>query len=201
MRRKDIILIIITMLIAGLIFGLIIAYLAISSHNKSTFRTKFEQVKTGDTKRHVVELLGEPPRLCSESKTMTLDYTFGGDHFNIQLTGETSDLYDNWIVSKKVISNESLCGEYSLSARNYLEGIAGIILLISSFGTITCLIIVLIKLFQNEGIGKGMLGFFCGFYTFIWGWQNSSRLNLRVVMWIWTILFILGCLASAVFPR
>ncbi|MDQ3819283.1 MAG: hypothetical protein M3247_05570 [Thermoproteota archaeon] len=189
------------MLIASLIFGLIIAYLAISSHNKSTFRAKFEQIKTGDSELHIVELLGDPPMMCSSGAIKYYDYTFGGDHFNVQFTGDPSAANGNYVVSKKEVSNASLCGEYHPSALNYLEGIASIILLISSFGTFTCLIIVLIKLFQNEGAGLGMLGFFCGFYTYVWGWQNSRRLNIRGVMWIWTVLFILGCLASAVLRR
>ncbi len=46
-------------------------------------------------------------------------------------------------------------------------------------GCVICLVIVLIKLFQNEGALKGILGLICGLYTFIWGWMNATKLNIR----------------------
>jgi hypothetical protein len=52
-------------------------------------------------------------------------------------------------------------------------------------------IIVLVKLFQEKGLLHGILGFICGLYTFIWGWMNAGRLNIRNLMIIWTILIIL----------
>jgi hypothetical protein len=52
-------------------------------------------------------------------------------------------------------------------------------------------IIVLVKLFQEKGVLHGILGFICGLYTFIWGWMNAGRLNIRNLMIIWTILIIL----------
>ncbi|HWW77769.1 MAG TPA: hypothetical protein VNZ44_20360, partial [Pyrinomonadaceae bacterium] len=52
-------------------------------------------------------------------------------------------------------------------------------------------IIVLVKLFQEKGLLHGILGFICGLYTFIWGWMNAGRLNIRNLMIIWTILLIL----------
>ena len=51
-------------------------------------------------------------------------------------------------------------------------------------------IIVLIKLFQNEGALKGILGLICGLYTFIWGWMNANRLNIKNLMIIWTLVLI-----------
>jgi hypothetical protein len=61
-----------------------------------------------------------------------------------------------------------------------------------SLGSIICFIIVLIKLFQNEGALKGILGLICGLYTFIWGWMNASKLNIKNIMMIWTLLIIVS---------
>lgn len=61
---------------------------------------------------------------------------------------------------------------------------------------IVCYIIVLIKLFQNEGVLLGILGLICGLYTFIWGWINASKLNLRNIMMIWTLLLILSVVVN-----
>ena len=65
-----------------------------------------------------------------------------------------------------------------------LGGIAG-------FGFLICFIIVLIKQFQEGGLLHGIIGLItCGIWTFIWGWLNSSRLNIRNLMLIWTLLWI-----------
>jgi hypothetical protein len=61
-----------------------------------------------------------------------------------------------------------------------------------SLGSIICFIIVLIKLFQNEGALKGILGLICGLYTFIWGWMNATKLNIKNIMMIWTLLIIVS---------
>ena len=60
----------------------------------------------------------------------------------------------------------------------------------SSIASLICLILVLIKLFPAEGPVKGVLGIICGIYTFIWGWQNVDRFNLRQIMQIWTVAII-----------
>ncbi len=62
--------------------------------------------------------------------------------------------------------------------------------MVLSLGCVICFVIVLIKLFQNEGALKGILGLICGLYTFIWGWMNATKLNIRNIMLIWTILLI-----------
>ena len=54
----------------------------------------------------------------------------------------------------------------------------GILGLLLWLGFIICWIIVLIKLFQNEGALKGILGLICWLYTFIWGWMNGSKLSI-----------------------
>ena len=65
-----------------------------------------------------------------------------------------------------------------------------------SLGCIVCFIIVLIKLFQNEGALKGILGLICGLYTFIWGWMNATKLNIKNIMLIWTILLIISIIVN-----
>lgn len=60
-------------------------------------------------------------------------------------------------------------------------------------------IIVLIKLFQTEGVIKGILGFLCMLYTYFWGWQHAKEQNLTNVMWIWTAVIVLSIIVSAFF--
>ena len=72
----------------------------------------------------------------------------------------------------------------------------GILGLLLSLGCIICFIIVLIKLFQNEGALKGILGLICGLYTLIWGWMNATKLNIRNIMIIWTLLIILSIIVN-----
>lgn len=61
-------------------------------------------------------------------------------------------------------------------------------------------IVVLIKLFQTEGFMKGLLGFICMLYTFIWGWQNIKKeeLKLKTWMYVWTGAIVLGIIISLV---
>jgi hypothetical protein len=66
-------------------------------------------------------------------------------------------------------------------------------------GSLVCFIIVLTKLFPQEGVGKGILAIICGLYAFIWGWQNKDQHNLQTVMIIWTILFVTGILLNFAF--
>ena len=72
----------------------------------------------------------------------------------------------------------------------------GILGLVLWLGCIICFIIVLIKLFQNEGALKGILGLICGLYTFIWGWMNGTRLGIKNIMMIWTLLIILSIIVN-----
>jgi TolA-binding protein len=51
--------------------------------------------------------------------------------------------------------------------------------------------IVLIKLFKNEGALKGILGFFCGIYTFIWGWMKHKQLSMTKLMTVWSLMILL----------
>ena len=68
----------------------------------------------------------------------------------------------------------------------------GILGMLCWLGCVICFIIVLIKLFQENGVLHGILGLICSLYTFIWGWINAGRLNIKNIMMIWTVLIILG---------
>lgn len=61
-------------------------------------------------------------------------------------------------------------------------------------------IVVLFKLFQKEGFLKGVLGFICMLYTFIWGWQNIGReeLKLKTWMYVWTGAIVLGVILNVI---
>ena len=64
----------------------------------------------------------------------------------------------------------------------------GISLLIIQIVSFFLFVMVLIKLFKKEGALKGILGIFCGFYTFIWGWLKHKELALTKIMTVWSIL-------------
>ena len=72
----------------------------------------------------------------------------------------------------------------------------GILAMLVGLGCLVCFIIVLIKLFQNEGALKGVLGLICSLYTFIWGWMNATRLGIKNIMMIWTILIIVAIILN-----
>ncbi|PKN94846.1 MAG: hypothetical protein CVU44_03300 [Chloroflexi bacterium HGW-Chloroflexi-6] len=61
-------------------------------------------------------------------------------------------------------------------------------------------IVVLVKLFQTEGVMKGILGFICMLYTFIWGWQNIGKeeLKLKTWMYLWSGAIVLGIILNVV---
>jgi hypothetical protein len=71
-----------------------------------------------------------------------------------------------------------------------------ILTLLVWLGCVICAIIVLIKLFQNEGALKGILGIICGLYTFIWGWMNANKLGIKNIMIAWTLLTIILIILS-----
>jgi hypothetical protein len=61
-------------------------------------------------------------------------------------------------------------------------------------------IMVLVKLFQTEGVMKGILGLICMLYTFIWGWQHISKeeLKLKTWMYLWSGAIVLGIILNVV---
>jgi len=61
---------------------------------------------------------------------------------------------------------------------------------IIDFVCLILFIIVLIKLFKQEGALKGILGILCGIYTFIWGWMRHKQLGITKIMTTWSILTV-----------
>lgn len=76
-----------------------------------------------------------------------------------------------------------------------------ILAIVTGIGSLICFIIVLVKLFQQKGALHGILGLICGLYTFIWGWMNAARLNIKNIMLIWTVLILLGIVFNVMSPR
>lgn len=74
-----------------------------------------------------------------------------------------------------------------------------ILAMLVGIGSLICFIIVLIKLFQNEGALKGILGLICGLYTFIWGWMNADKLGIKNIMLIWTVLILIQLVLNFAF--
>jgi vacuolar-type H+-ATPase subunit I/STV1 len=69
----------------------------------------------------------------------------------------------------------------------------GILGMVAGLGCLICFIIVLIKQFQNAGVVHGIIGIVtCGIWTFIWGWMNGSKLGLRNIMLVWTVLIVIS---------
>jgi hypothetical protein len=68
----------------------------------------------------------------------------------------------------------------------------GILGMVVWLGCIICLIMVVIKMFQEQGALHGILGIICGLYAFIWGWMNSDRLGIRNIMLIWSLLIVIS---------
>ncbi len=63
--------------------------------------------------------------------------------------------------------------------------------LVANIVSLILFIVVLIKLFKNEGALKGILGFFCGIYTFIWGWMKHKQLAMTKLMTVWSLAILL----------
>jgi hypothetical protein len=74
------------------------------------------------------------------------------------------------------------------------SGVAGLVNLV-------CLIIVVVKIFQDGKVGLGILGIFCGIFTFIYGWMNVDRYNIRTVMIIWSVAVALSVGAQVMAPH
>lgn len=67
-----------------------------------------------------------------------------------------------------------------------------ILSMLTGLGLFVCLVLVVVKMYQNEGLLKAILGFICGIYAFIWGWINAGRLGLKNVMIAWTVLILVS---------
>ena len=72
-----------------------------------------------------------------------------------------------------------------------------ILALVCSIASFICFIIVLIKQFQQGSVVHGIIVIItCGIWTFIWGWMNAGRLNIKNIMMIWTLLIVLGIILN-----
>lgn len=60
-----------------------------------------------------------------------------------------------------------------------------------------CWIIVVIKIFQNDGALKGILALICWLFAFIWGWMHAGRLGVKNIMMIWTVVLIICLIIGA----
>ena len=70
--------------------------------------------------------------------------------------------------------------------------IFGLLGMLCGIGNLICFIMVLIKLFNAKGPLHGILGFFCGIYTFIWGWMNVDQNQNKNIMLAWTGTIVAG---------
>lgn len=73
-----------------------------------------------------------------------------------------------------------------------------ILSIVAGLGSLICFVIVLIPLFREKGVLHGILGIICGFYPFIWGWMNVTRLSLRNVMLAWSACMALGVVCNTI---
>ncbi len=73
-------------------------------------------------------------------------------------------------------------------------GILGWVVLVAY---VICWIIVVIKIFQNDGALKGILALICWLFAFIWGWIHAGRLGIKNIMMIWTVLLIICIIIGA----
>jgi hypothetical protein len=74
--------------------------------------------------------------------------------------------------------------------------LVSILAVIFGLVNLACLILVLIKLFQEKGALHGVLGLICGLYTFIWGWMNVDRLNIRNIMIAWSVCIVVAIILN-----
>jgi hypothetical protein len=73
----------------------------------------------------------------------------------------------------------------------------GILVWLVLLAAVVVQILVVVKMFQNQGALHGILGLICGLYAFIWGWMNASKLGIKNLMIIWTVLIILYAILAA----
>ncbi len=79
------------------------------------------------------------------------------------------------------------------------------ILSILSYGfgiaTFVLFIMVLIKQFQEGGVGSGIVGIItCGIWTLIWGWLKHKELGITQTMAWWSILIAVGTILNRIVP-
>jgi hypothetical protein len=75
--------------------------------------------------------------------------------------------------------------------------------ILGSIGSLVAFVVgimVLIKLFKQEGALKGVLGFICMLYTFVWGWMNIGKeeLGLKTLMYVWTGVVVVAAILNVI---
>lgn len=76
----------------------------------------------------------------------------------------------------------------------------GILAMLVGLVALVMFIMVLIKQFQTAGAVHGIIGIItCGIWTFIWGWMNASKLNIRNLMLIWTVCIVINIIINIFF--
>ena len=73
-----------------------------------------------------------------------------------------------------------------------MSSVLSILMMLAGIGSLVCWIMVLIQMFKNAGVLHGILGIICGLYAFIWGWMNNTKLNLKTIMLVWTVLIVVS---------
>src|SRR5512137_1341462 len=66
--------------------------------------------------------------------------------------------------------------------------VINILMGLTSLAMFVCAIMVLIQLYKQKGLVHAILGFICFLYTYIWGWQNIKKEELKLKNWMygWT---------------
>ena len=75
----------------------------------------------------------------------------------------------------------------------------GYILLVGAgIGSLICWIMTLILMFKNEKPLIGILGVLCALWAFIWGWMNSTKLNHKKIMLIWSLCIVVSIIGNVI---
>jgi len=74
----------------------------------------------------------------------------------------------------------------------------GILMMLAGVACLVCQIIVAVKIFQNDGVLKGIIALLCGLFGLIWGWMNADRLGVKNIVMIWTVLIVIYIILGAV---
>jgi hypothetical protein len=78
-------------------------------------------------------------------------------------------------------------------------GALGLLAMLIGLVSFVIFIMVLIRQFKDAGAVHGIIGIVtCGIWTFIWGWMNATRLNIKNLMLIWTGLIVLNIILQVV---
>ncbi len=75
---------------------------------------------------------------------------------------------------------------------------------VASLGWIVCFILIVIKMFQK---GQTVLGIVCilccgigGIIAFVYGWMKSGEWDIRNIMIVWTVCWVLLIIGGAMNP-